>query len=410
VAGVTFEDVSKVYPDGTRAVDDMDLEVQDGEFMVLVGPSGCGKTTALRMVAGLEDISEGVLKIGDRVVNHVPPRDRDIAMVFQSYALYPHLSVYENIAFGLRLRKEKKEEIDRRVKEAARILGLDPFLKRKPRALSGGQRQRVAMGRAIVRQPQAFLMDEPLSNLDAKLRVQMRAEIARLQSDLGTTTIYVTHDQVEAMTMGDRVAVMRKGELQQVAAPQGLYDRPVNLFVGGFIGSPAMNMVEGTLARANGGLAVEAGGQRMVLGEETLSARPALKNYEGRKLILGIRPEDLEDGALATDVPADRRLNGRVELREALGSEIMVHFTIDAPPALTEDVRELAQDIGDERAVQEASQGAKQETTMVGRFGARSKVKPGETAEVAVDTRSLHFFDPETGLGIYDTTPEEGAR
>jgi multiple sugar transport system ATP-binding protein len=240
--------------------------------------------------------------------------------------------------------------------------------------------------------------------------VQMRAEISRLQREVDVTTIYVTHDQVEAMTMGDRVAVMRKGELQQVAAPQGLYDRPVNLFVGGFIGSPAMNMVEGTLARANGGLAVEAGGQRMVLGEETLSARPALKNYEGRKLILGIRPEDLEDGALATDVPADRRLNGRVELREALGSEIMVHFTIDAPPALTEDVRELAQDIGDERAVQEASQGAKQETTMVGRFGARSKVKPGETAEVAVDTRSLHFFDPETGLGIYDTTPEEGAR
>jgi multiple sugar transport system ATP-binding protein len=410
VAGVTFDDVSKVYPDGTRAVDDMDLEVQDGEFMVLVGPSGCGKTTALRMVAGLEDISEGVLKIGDRVVNHVPPRDRDIAMVFQSYALYPHLSVYENIAFGLRLRKEKKDEIDRRVKEAARILGLEPFLKRKPRALSGGQRQRVAMGRAIVRQPQAFLMDEPLSNLDAKLRVQMRAEIARLQSDLGTTTIYVTHDQVEAMTMGDRVAVMRKGELQQVAAPQGLYDRPINLFVGGFIGSPAMNMLEATLERANGGLAVGAGGQKIVLGEETISARAALRNYEGRKVVLGIRPEDLDDASLATDVPADRRLRGRVELREALGSEIMVHFTVDAPPALTEDVRELAQDIGDERAVQEAAQGAKQETTMVGRFGARSKVKPGETAEVAVDTRSLHFFDPETGLGIYDNTPEKGAR
>ena len=410
MAGVTFDDVSKVYPDGTRAVDDMDLEVQDGEFMVLVGPSGCGKTTALRMVAGLEDISEGVLKIGDRVVNHVPSRDRDIAMVFQSYALYPHLSVYENIAFGLRLRKEKKDEIDRRVKEAARILGLEPFLKRKPRALSGGQRQRVAMGRAIVRQPQAFLMDEPLSNLDAKLRVQMRAEIARLQSDLGTTTIYVTHDQVEAMTMGDRVAVMRKGELQQVAAPQGLYDRPVNLFVGGFIGSPAMNMLEATLERADGGLAVGAGGQKIVLGEETISARPALKNYEGREVVLGIRPEDLEDASLATDVPADRRLRGRVELREALGSEIMVHFTVDAPPALTEDVRELAQDIGDERVVEEAAEGTKEQTTMVGRFGARSKVKEGETAEVAVDTRALHFFDSETGLGIYDNTPEEGAR
>jgi multiple sugar transport system ATP-binding protein len=408
VAGVTFDQVSKVYPDGTRAVSDVDLEIKDGEFMVLVGPSGCGKTTALRMVAGLEDISEGVLKIGERVVNHVPPRDRDIAMVFQSYALYPHLSVYENIAFGLRLKKEKKAEIDRRVKEAARILGLEPFLKRKPRALSGGQRQRVAMGRAIVRQPQAFLMDEPLSNLDAKLRVQMRAEIARLQSDLGTTTIYVTHDQVEAMTMGDRVAVMRKGELQQVASPQELYDHPVNLFVGGFIGSPAMNMVEGTLQGANGGLAVEAGGQRIALGDEIVSARPALKDYEGRKVVLGIRPEDLEDSALASDVPADRRLRGKVELREALGSEIMVHFTIDAPPALTEDVRELAQDLGDERAVEEAAQGASQ-TTMVGRFGARSRVSVGETAEVAVDTRALHFFDPESGLGIYDTTSEKGA-
>jgi multiple sugar transport system ATP-binding protein len=409
VAGVTFDDVSKVYPDGTRAVDDMDLEVQDGEFMVLVGPSGCGKTTALRMVAGLEEISEGVLKIGDRVVNHVPPRDRDIAMVFQSYALYPHLSVYENIAFGLRLKKEKKDEIDRRVNEAARILGLEPFLKRKPRALSGGQRQRVAMGRAIVRQPQAFLMDEPLSNLDAKLRVQMRAEISKLQRDLGTTTIYVTHDQVEAMTMGDRVAVMRKAELQQVAFPQELYDHPLNLFVGGFIGSPAMNMIEATLAPANGGVVVEAGGQKIVLGEETTSARPALKSYEGRKVILGIRPEDLEDASLATDVPADRRLHGRVELREALGSEIMVHFTIDAPPALTEDVRELAQDMGDERALQETAD-APTQTTMVGRFGARSKVREGEAAEVAVDTRLLHFFDPETGLGIYDNTQEKGAR
>ena len=409
MAEVTFENVSKIYPDGTRAVSSIDLAIQDGEFMVLVGPSGCGKTTALRMVAGLEEISEGLLRIGDRVVNQVPPRDRDIAMVFQSYALYPHLSVYENIAFGLRLRGEKKSEIDSRVREAARVLGLDPFLKRKPRALSGGQRQRVAMGRAIVRQPQAFLMDEPLSNLDAKLRVQMRAEVARLQSDLGTTTIYVTHDQVEAMTMGDRVAVMRKGELQQVDSPQQLYDHPVNLFVGGFIGSPAMNMVEATLKQSNGGVAIEAGGQNLVLGEEVVAARAALKNYEGRKVVLGIRPEDLEDSALAPDVPADRRLRGQVELREALGSEIMVHFTVDAPPALTEDVRELAQDLGDERAVQEASQ-EKAHTTMVGRFGARSRVQKGETAEVAVDTRSLHFFDPETGLGIYDTTSDKGAR
>jgi multiple sugar transport system ATP-binding protein len=406
VAAVTFDRVSKIYPDGTRAVSAMGLDIEDGEFMVLVGPSGCGKTTALRMVAGLEDISEGVVRIGDRVVNHVPPRDRDIAMVFQSYALYPHLSVYDNIAFGLKLRKEKKSEIDKRVQEAAQILGLEPFLKRRPRALSGGQRQRVAMGRAIVRQPQAFLMDEPLSNLDAKLRVQMRAEISQLQNELGTTTIYVTHDQIEAMTMGDRVAVMRKGELQQVDAPQELYDHPVNLFVGGFIGSPAMNMVEATLERADGGLAAKMGDQRVALGDESLSARPALKSYDGKQVILGIRPEDLEDAALASDIPADQRLQGKVDLREALGSEIMVHFKVDAPPALTEDVRELAQDVGDERAVQ---QEGVRETTMVGRFGARSQVQEGDVATVAVDTRALHFFDPESGLGIYDdTTPAKG--
>jgi multiple sugar transport system ATP-binding protein len=374
--------------------------------MVLVGPSGCGKTTALRMVAGLEDISEGVIRIGERVVNHVPPRDRDIAMVFQSYALYPHLSVYDNIAFGLKLRGEKKAVIDERVQEAARVLGLEPFLKRKPRALSGGQRQRVAMGRAIVRQPQAFLMDEPLSNLDAKLRVQMRAEIARLQDDLGTTTIYVTHDQIEALTMGDRVAVMRKGELQQVAPPQELYDRPVNLFVGGFIGSPAMNMVEATLERSDGSLSARLGSQRIALGDESLEARPGLKAYEGKKVVLGIRPEDLEDASLAADAAPDKRLRGTVELREALGAEIMVHFAIDAPPALTEDVRELAQDLGDERVAQQTE--AAGSSTMVGRFGARSEVKEGEPAEVAVDTRALHFFDPDSGLGIYDEKATKG--
>src|SRR5258707_944324 len=283
MAGVTLEQVSKIYPDGTRAVNGVDLGIDDVEFMVLVGPSGCGKTTALRMVAGLEDISEGVLKIGERVVNYVPSRDRDIAMVFQSYALYPHLSVYDNIAFGLKLKGVPKEEIDTRVGEAARILDLEPFLKRKPRALSGGQRQRVAMGRAIVRQPQAFLMDEPLSNLDAKLRVAMRAEIAGIQQRLGVTTIYVTHDQVEAMTMGDRVAVMRKGELQQVATPQELYDTPVNLFVGGFIGSPAMNMLEATIERANGSVVANFGNQKLTLGDP-----PGLAGYEGREVIVGI--------------------------------------------------------------------------------------------------------------------------
>src|SRR6266542_1956148 len=277
MAAVEFERVSKVYADGTTAVNELQLGIDDGEFMVLVGPSGCGKTTALRMVAGLEEISSGVVRIGDRVVNYVPSRDRDIAMVFQSYALYPHLSVYENIAFGLKVKKVPKEEIDRRVQEAARILDLEPFLKRKPRALSGGQRQRVAMGRAIVRQPAAFLMDEPLSNLDAKLRVHMSAEISRLQTDLGVTTLYVTHDQVEAMTMGDRVAVMRKGELQQVDTPQTLYDHPLNIFVGGFIGSPAMNMIEATLSREDGRYAARAGSQRIRLGDEVLSSRPGLR-------------------------------------------------------------------------------------------------------------------------------------
>ena len=328
-------------------------------------------------------------------------------MVFQSYALYPHLSVYENIAFGLRLKKMPKGEVEKRVQEAARILGLEQFLKRKPRALSGGQRQRVAMGRAIVRQPQAFLMDEPLSNLDAKLRVQMRAEISRLQNDLGVTTIYVTHDQVEAMTMGDRVAVMRKGELQQVDAPQRLYDRPVNLFVGGFIGSPAMNMVEANLSRSNGTMTAKIGDQEITLDEACLSNRGALRNYDGRTIILGIRPEDLEDSALG-DSSDGRTLRGSVELTEALGSELMVHFSVKAKPALTEDVRELAQDAGGDLQLEEADAAAGK-TTMVGRFGARSRLKQGDTAQVAVDTTALHFFDPETGLGIYDQDSTKGA-
>jgi multiple sugar transport system ATP-binding protein len=403
VAEVEFSDVAKVFPDGTRAVTDFTLETQDGEFMVLVGPSGCGKTTALRMVAGLEDISEGEIKIGERIVNDVPSRDRDIAMVFQSYALYPHLSVYDNIAFSLRLRKAPKSEIQQRVREAARVLDLEPFLDRKPRALSGGQRQRVAMGRAIVRQPAAFLMDEPLSNLDAKLRVQMRAEISKLQRDLGVTTIYVTHDQVEAMTMGDRVAVMRRGELQQVAPPQELYDRPVNLFVGGFIGSPAMNLLEGTLERVDGGLAAVLGSQRIRLDDELLRGRPGLEAYEGRSLVVGIRPEQLEDAALARDIPEDRRLRGEVELREALGAELMVHFAIDATPAVTEEVKELAEDVG--ATAEEIPGGDEQRSVIVGRFGPDSKVRAGEPADVAVDTRALHFFDTQTGTAIY----EEGA-
>ncbi len=403
MAGVTFDQVTKTYADGTTAVNALNLDINDGEFMVLVGPSGCGKTTALRMVAGLEDISRGVLKIGDRVVNHVPSRDRDIAMVFQSYALYPHLSVYDNIAFGLKIKKLPKEEIDKRVQDAARILGLDPYLKRKPRALSGGQRQRVAMGRAIVREPAAFLMDEPLSNLDAKLRVQMRAEIAGLQRSLGVTTIYVTHDQVEAMTMGDRVAVMRKGELQQVADPQTLYDRPVNLFVGGFIGSPAMNMIEATLQRQNGGFAAKLGDQTITIESEEINARPGLAAYDGRQVVLGIRPEDLEDAALAPGTET-QRLRGTTHLTEALGSEIMVHFNVKARNAMTEEVRELAEDVGDDRALEQDDD----EAMLVGRFGARSRVRPGEPIEVAVDTRSLHFFDPQTGLGIYDGTGTKG--
>jgi multiple sugar transport system ATP-binding protein len=403
VAEVTFNRVSKVYPDGTRAVSGMDLGSEDGEFIVLVGPSGCGKTTALRMVAGLEEITEGEIRIGERVVNDVPPRDRDIAMVFQSYALYPHLNVAQNIAFGLRLRKVDKHEVRRRVEQAARTLGLDQLLDKKPRALSGGQRQRVAMGRAIVREPRAFLMDEPLSNLDAKLRVQMRAEISAIQRKLGVTTIYVTHDQVEAMTMGDRVAVMRKGELQQVADPEELYERPVNLFVAGFIGSPAMNLLEARLERRDGALEALVGEQRIELDPELLSDRPALGSFEGRDVILGIRPEELEDAELVADAPAHRRLNGRLELRESLGSEVVAHVVVEARQAVTEDVRELAADIGEEPAgAARALATEENEATVVARFGARSDAREGSPVEMVVDTRSLHFFDPETSLGIYD--------
>jgi multiple sugar transport system ATP-binding protein len=407
MSAIQLQNLTKVYASGVTAVERLTLDVADGEFVVLVGPSGCGKTTALRMVAGLEPVTSGTVSIGGRAVNDVSPRRRDVAMVFQNYALYPHLSVYDNIAFSLRLRKEKKPEIDRRVREAAKILDLEPFLDKKPRALSGGQRQRVAMGRAIVRQPAAFLMDEPLSNLDAKLRVQMRAEISRLQTNLGVTTIYVTHDQVEAMTMGDRVAVMRRGELQQVAPPQELYDRPLNLFVGGFIGSPAMNLLEATLERVDGGLAAVLGDQRIRLDDELVNTRPGLKAYEGRALVLGIRPEQLQDAAIARESPDDRRLRGEVELREALGSELMVHFGINAAAAMTQEVKELAEDAG--ATAEELAGGDERRSVVVGRFSPDSQVRAGETAEVAVDTRALHFFDTQTGMAIYDETDSKGA-
>ena len=398
MAQVAFETASKVYGDGTRALDRLELSIEDGEFMVLVGPSGCGKTTALRMVAGLEEITDGRIRIGDRVVNGLSPKSRDIAMVFQSYALYPHLTVYDNIAFALKIKKVPKDEIRQRVDEAARILDLEPHLKRKPRSLSGGQRQRVAMGRAIVRQPQAFLMDEPLSNLDAKLRVQMRADIKKLQSDLGVTTIYVTHDQVEAMTMGHRVAVLRKGELQQVADPVELYNRPLNMFVGGFIGSPAMNMLEATVARRNGGFAVSVAGSTIALDGEAAAARAGLAAYDGRPIVVGIRPESLEDAALTDgELP---RLRGRAELREALGSEMLVHFAVAARQAVTEDVRELAEDVGDDRTLDHLSEAAA-ETTLVGRFSPETRIREGDAIEVAVDPRALHFFDPRTGAAIY---------
>jgi multiple sugar transport system ATP-binding protein len=398
MSAVSFDGVSKRYDDGTLAVAALDLQARDGEFMVLVGPSGCGKTTALRMVAGLEEITDGELSIGDRVVNDVPSRDRDIAMVFQSYALYPHLSVRENIAFGLRLKKVAKPEIERRVAEAATILGLEEVLDRKPRLLSGGQRQRVAMGRAIVREPSVFLMDEPLSNLDAKLRVQMRSEIAGLQQRLGVTTIYVTHDQVEAMTMGARVAVMRKGHQQQVAPPQELYDRPVNVFVAGFIGSPAMNLLEATLERgAAGGLVAVIDERRLAVPQSVEQACPALTAYVGREVILGIRPEQLEDAALAPDSPAEQRLPARALLREALGSEVVVHASVAGRRAEIDQAEELKAEVGSTVLAESGS-----EVTMVGRFGPTSPVAPGDSFELVVDTSSLHFFDKANGRGIYD--------
>jgi multiple sugar transport system ATP-binding protein len=406
MAEIVLDHVSKVYGgDGPSAVSDLNLDIKDGEFIVLVGPSGCGKTTALRMVAGLESITDGTISIDDRVVNTVPPKERDIAMVFQNYALYPHMTVFDNMAFGLKLRKLAKEEIDRRVREAAKILGLQEFLDRKPKALSGGQRQRVAMGRAIVREPKAFLMDEPLSNLDAKLRVQMRSEIARIQHDLNVTTLYVTHDQVEAMTMGDRVAVIRKGVLQQVDSPQFLYDHPENLFVAGFIGSPAMNMVEADLAQENGSWAVKFGGFSLEIPEDVFAARPALRAFEGKPVVIGIRPEDMEDASLVSDAPANRRIRSRVILREALGADVLVHFGVRARPVITEDTKELAHDVGAEvlEAVEKA--GDQGEWIFLARLNPRTQAQQGKEIELVVDTSRLHFFDPEEGQGIYDGEP-----
>jgi len=400
MADVEFKDVDKIYDNGVQAVFDLSLKVQDGEFLVLVGPSGCGKTTALRMVAGLEDISDGTISIGERVVNDLTPKERDIAMVFQNYALYPHLSVRENIAFGLRLRRTPKEQVDERVAWAAKLLGLTPYLDRRPKELSGGQRQRVAMGRAIVRQPQVFLMDEPLSNLDAKLRVQMRAEIGQLQRELGTTTIYVTHDQTEAMTMGDHVAVMRKGELQQMAEPQKLYNGPKNLFVASFIGSPSMNLVEAQIERQNGNLVAGLGDQELTVPAAVTSQHPALERYVGRKVALGIRPEQLEDAAIMRDVAEGNRLRGRVLLTEALGSEVLVHVEVPGKPVVTDDVVEGTADL-DEALVDDLAQKAQgEQTTFVGRFDAASEVRPSHIVEMVVDTNKLQFFDLETGIAI----------
>jgi multiple sugar transport system ATP-binding protein len=395
MAQIGFDEVTKVYEDGTEAVRAVDLTIEDGTLMVLVGPSGCGKTTLLRMVAGLEEITGGSIRLGDAVINDVEAKNRDLAMVFQNYALYPHMTCYDNMAFGLKLRKVPRKEIDRRVRETARTLGLEDQLKKKPRALSGGQRQRVAMGRAIVREPQAFLIDEPLSNLDAKLRVQMRTEISRIQRDLGTTMIYVTHDQTEAMTMGDRVAVMNRGVLQQVDAPQDMYDRPANLFVAGFIGSPAMNMVDAVVRRSEGGGTVEFAGISLRVPEEAFRQRPALADRDGSTVVLGIRPEDVEDPAFINDRLEGADIRVVVDIREAMGSEVYVHFGVDAPAVITDDTLDLA---ADAELLTEVDAGAR--ASFVGRLNPRTSAQRGQPITLQVDTRRLHFFDRDTGEAI----------
>jgi len=386
MSSVTLNTINKIYDNGAHAIVDLSLQINDGEFLVLVGPSGCGKSTALRMIAGLEKVTSGELSIGERIVNEVEPKDRDIAMVFQNYALYPHMTVAENIEFALKLAKVSKAERRQRVERAAEILELSDYLDRKPGQLSGGQRQRVAMGRAIVREPSVFLMDEPLSNLDAKLRVQMRSEIAGLQKSLNVTTVYVTHDQVEAMTMGDRVAVMKFGVLQQVDTPDNLYNKPANAFVAGFIGSPSMNLFEGVLRRTDEGLALGIGEQSLKLPDELIAERPDVENYVDRTLIFGIRPEDIEDAALASQRPAGARLKARVELVESLGSEIIAHF-----------------DVGQSRLANvdpDTEVDLSSVVPAVGRFDPKSTVSLGDEIEVVVNVDKLHFFDPESQSAI----------
>ncbi len=392
MAPVTLDKITKVYPNGFQAVTDLSLELEDGEFMVLVGPSGCGKSTALRMIAGLEDITDGSLVIDGKAVNEVEPKDRDIAMVFQNYALYPQMSVRENIAFPLKLRKVEKGALHRQVQEAAEILELTEQLDKKPGQLSGGQRQRVAMGRAIVRRPKLFLMDEPLSNLDAKLRVQMRADIAGIQRELGVTTFYVTHDQVEAMTMGDRVAVIKDGHLQQVDAPENLYANPDNVFVAAFIGSPSMNLFEGVVSRdgSTGAYSVQLGSQSIAVPTEAIEARPALASYLDQPVVVGIRPEDLDDAAIFPDHPGDQRIHATIDVREALGAETLVHFGVDAPHV----------DSGDPDALDEL--GDESSSRCTGRFSPLTEANVGETIQITVNASKFHFFDKTSHLAIRD--------
>jgi multiple sugar transport system ATP-binding protein len=396
MAAITMEGLGKIYDGGTRAVGSVDLEILDGEFLVLVGPSGCGKSTILRMIAGLEEISEGTMKIGDRLVNDIPPKDRDIAMVFQNYALYPHMSVFDNMAFGLKLRKMPKDEIQRRVNEAADILEIRDLLERKPKALSGGQRQRVAMGRAIVREPAAYLMDEPLSNLDAKLRVQMRSELERLHNRLGTTTVYVTHDQVEAMTLGDRVAVLRAVSprapynLQQVGPPAELYSSPDNLFVAGFIGSPAMNLVYGHLEAEGDRVYAVLPNSRILVGKKSLDKHPGLENMTGRELVVGIRPSDLEAATVSGRDP-ERTMNVTIEVTEMLGADTYIHFSVDRRPVITPDIEELLADTGQD------SDSLGDKTNFVARVSPDVQVNHGDTLELTVDGDKLLFFDPTSG-------------